>query len=69
MSKIARSNTNADELADDIAYLAQFPQESTARDLRITVLAWRNLIKGWADPRVSTVKIIRLIVAQYQLLK
>lgn len=27
---------NDDELADDISYLAPFPQEATARDLRLT---------------------------------
>jgi|HubBroStandDraft_4_1064222.scaffolds.fasta_scaffold14942_3 hypothetical protein len=42
---------NDDELADDISYLAPFPQEATARDLRLTARGWRNLIKGASLPR------------------
>jgi hypothetical protein len=45
---------NDDELADDISYLAPFPQEATARDLRLTARGWRNLITGASLPREKT---------------
>lgn len=43
-----------DELADDIEYLVRFPQEATARALRLTARGWRNLIKGASRPREKT---------------
>lgn len=48
-----------ESLAEDIAYLAMFPQEPTARDLGLTVRGWRNLIKGRSKPRDPTTRRIR----------
>lgn len=56
-----------DELADDIAYLAQFPQEATARDLQLSVRGWRSVIKGVSVPRVSTGERIRALATAYRL--
>jgi hypothetical protein len=48
-----------DELAEDIAYLAQFPQEAMAGDLGLSARGWRNLVKSVSQPRGTTVKRIR----------
>ncbi len=53
-----------DELAADFKYLAQFPQEATARDLGLSVRAWRSLIKGASRPREKTAKRIREVAEQ-----
>lgn len=54
-----------DGLAEDIAYLVQFPQEPTARDLGLTVRGWRNLVKSRSKPRVATAdQIVRLAAAK-----
>jgi len=43
-----------DDLRSDIAFLAQFPQEQVARELRISVRRWRDILKGKARPRKAT---------------
>jgi hypothetical protein len=48
-----------DDLAEDIAYLAQFPQAATARDLRLTERGWRKIIKGDVTPLAATAEKIR----------
>lgn len=55
------------ELADDIAYLAQFAQGPTARDLGVTGRAWRNLIKGVSQPRRKTADRVREVAQDYRL--
>jgi len=48
-----------DHLAQDIDYLAQFSQEQTARDLKMSVRGWRSLIHGVSAPRSKTAQRIR----------
>jgi hypothetical protein len=55
-----------DKLATDIAYLGQFPQEATARDLGLSVRGWRNLAKGVSAPRKATMQRIRQLAADYR---
>jgi hypothetical protein len=55
-----------ESLAEDIAYLATFPQEPTARELGLTVRGWRNLIKGRSKPRDGTTRRIRQVSAGYR---
>jgi len=43
-----------DDLAEDIAYLAQFPRAATARDLGLTERGWRKLLKRRTNPREAT---------------
>ncbi len=51
----------------DIAYLATFPQESTAHDIGISERRWRDIAKGIAKPRRATAERIALLAAQYRL--
>lgn len=56
-----------EELAEDIAYLATFPQEPTARDLGLTARAWRNIRKGLVTrPRPKTIERITYVAATYR---
>lgn len=48
-----------DELAEDIEYLALFPQAATANDLGVTERGWRKIIKGKVTPLPSTAERIR----------
>jgi len=54
------------ELAEDIDYLARFPQEAVARHVGLSVRAWRSLVKGVAEPQPSTARRIRLLGADYR---
>ena len=55
-----------DELADDIDYLAQFPQRATAHDLGLTERGWRNLIKLISQPSKKTAERIAQIATEYR---
>jgi hypothetical protein len=55
----------SDQLTDDIDYLAQFPQEPTARDLGLTERGWRRIIKGEVRPLAATAKAIREVAERY----
>jgi hypothetical protein len=55
-----------DDLADHIAYLGSFPQETTARDLGLSRRRWRDLVKGRAKPHSRTAERIARIAAQYR---
>ena len=55
-----------DELAADIAYLAQFPQEAMAGDLGLSARGWRNLVKGVSQPRGMTAKRIRRLSTEHR---
>jgi len=55
-----------DDLVEDIAYLAAFPQEATARDLGLTARGWRDLIKGRFKPRKATANRIARVAADYR---
>jgi hypothetical protein len=55
-----------DELAADIDYLAQLPQEATTRELELPVRGWRNVIKGGSWPREKTADRIRELAEQYR---
>jgi hypothetical protein len=57
-----------DQLADDIDYLAQFPQVRTAHDLGITERGWRKIIKRKAAPLVATAGRIREAADRYRYL-
>jgi hypothetical protein len=50
-----------DDLAEDIEYLATFPQVATARDLGLTERGWRKIIKGDVSPLTRTLARIREI--------
>jgi hypothetical protein len=54
-------------LADDIAFLASFPQEVTAREIGMSARRWRDLAKGRAMPRGATAESIARLAAQYRL--
>jgi hypothetical protein len=56
-------NYQRDDLDGDIAYLAQFPQEETAREVGLKVRAWRNLVKGISKPRLGTAGRIAQVAA------
>ena len=56
-----------DELAEDIDYLATFPQATTARDLSLTERGWRKIIKGDVTPLAQTAERIREIAEIYRL--
>jgi hypothetical protein len=43
-----------DTLAEDIAYLAQFPQKETASAIGMSDRRWRDIARGIAKPRDST---------------
>lgn len=55
------------DLAEDIAYLAQFPQASTATDLGLTERGWRKLIKTRPKPHAVTAQHIREVAERYRL--
>jgi len=46
-------------LAEDIAYLAQFPQAATAAELEISERGWRKIIKGMVKPLAATAERIQ----------
>lgn len=56
-----------DELAEDIEYLAMFPQAATARDLGLSERGWRKLTKTKPRPRATTVQRIRYLAESYHL--
>jgi hypothetical protein len=53
--------------AADIAYLATFPQATTADDLGLTERGWRNVIKAKSHPRRPTMGRIRKTAEAYRL--
>jgi hypothetical protein len=53
-----------DKLAEDIEYLAQFPQVATARDLSLTERGWRKIIKDKVKPLATTAERIQLLAEQ-----
>jgi hypothetical protein len=55
-----------DDLTEDIAYLAAFPQAATARDLRLTERGWRKIIKMRPNSKAATVERIRELAASYR---
>lgn len=55
-----------DGLVDDIAYLARFSQEETARDLGLTARGWRNVVKGHSHPRAATAESISRVAEDYR---
>jgi hypothetical protein len=55
-----------DDLAEDIEYLATFPQAATARDLGLTERGWRKIIKRRPNSKAATVDRIREIAALYR---
>ncbi|MGA2761159.1 MAG: hypothetical protein ABSF08_12685 [Candidatus Cybelea sp.] len=50
-----------DDLAGDIAYLAQFPQAATAADLGLSERGWRKIVKGEVEPLARTAECIRAL--------
>jgi hypothetical protein len=55
-----------DGLAEEIDYLAQFPQATTANDLGLTERGWRKIIKIRPNSKVATVERIREVAALYR---
>ena len=55
-----------DDLAEDIEYLATFPQVATARDLGLTERGWRKIIKRRPNSKAATVDRIREVAALYR---
>jgi hypothetical protein len=55
-----------DDLAEDIDYLATFPQAATASDLGLTERGWRKIIKTLPKSKATTVERIREIAALYR---
>ena len=53
-----------DELAEDIDYLAQFPQVATAQDLGLTERGWRKIIKCAVKPLATTAARIQELAEQ-----
>jgi hypothetical protein len=45
-----------DDLAEDVAYLAQFPQEATAAEIGISERRWRDIATGKSVPREATAR-------------
>jgi hypothetical protein len=56
-----------DDLAEDIEYLATFPQAVTARDLGLTERGWRKIIKRRPKSKATTVERIREVAAKHRL--
>ena len=50
-----------DDLAEDIAHLASFPQVATASDLGLTERGWRKVAKRQVKPRSVTVVRIKAL--------
>jgi hypothetical protein len=55
-----------DDLAEDIEYLATFPQVATARDLGLTERGWRKIMKTRPNSKGTTVERIREVAALYR---
>jgi hypothetical protein len=55
-----------DDLAEDIAYLATFPQAATASDLGVTERGWRKIIKKRVNPKAATIDRIREVAALHR---
>jgi hypothetical protein len=43
-----------DDLAEDIAYFAQFPQKAVAAEIGMSERRWRDLVQGKTRPRAAT---------------
>ncbi|HEY5256825.1 MAG TPA: hypothetical protein VIJ12_00440 [Candidatus Baltobacteraceae bacterium] len=56
-----------DQLADDIALLATFPQKSTAREIGISERRWRDILKGNAVPRGATAETIARVAMRHRI--
>jgi hypothetical protein len=55
-----------DDLAEDIEYLAPFPQAGTARELGLTERGWRKIIKIRPNSKGTRVERIREVAALYR---
>jgi hypothetical protein len=55
-----------DDLAEDIEYLAGFPQAATASDLGLTERGWRKIIKIRPNSKTATLDRIREVAALYR---
>ena len=55
-----------DNLAEDIEYLATFPQAATAWDLKLTQRGWRKIIKVRPNSKAATVGRIREVAALHR---
>jgi hypothetical protein len=55
-----------DDLAEDIEYLATFPQAATASDLGLTERGWRKIFKIRPNSKGTTVERIRAVAALYR---
>jgi hypothetical protein len=55
-----------DDLAEDIDYLATFPQAATASDLGLTERVWRKIIKIRPNSKGAMVERIREVAALYR---
>jgi hypothetical protein len=56
-----------DDLTGDVAYLAQFPQEATAREIGMSERRWRDIARGKTKPRAATAVRIRQVAEAYRL--
>jgi len=54
------------DLAEDIAYLAQFPQAATARQLGLSERGWRKIIKGDVRPLAATKTRIKELAGEHR---
>lgn len=58
--------SSMDDVADDIAYLATFPQVATAHDLGLTERGWRKIIKIRPNSKAATLERIREVAELYR---
>jgi hypothetical protein len=55
-----------DDLAEDIEYLATFPQAATAKDLGLTERGWRKILKGDVTTLAATAARIRAVAEAFR---
>jgi hypothetical protein len=53
-----------DDLAESVAVLAMFPQKEISSTINISERAWRNILKGLAQPHGETARRIRMLGAK-----
>lgn len=56
----------ANNLAEDIVYLAKLPQAGTAWHLGVTERGWRKIVKGESLPKSATCERIRQTAEAYR---
>lgn len=56
-----------DGLAEDVGYLAQFPQAEVASEVGMSERRWRDIVKGLSQPRGRTAERIRTLAAERRL--